>query len=203
MAEVGASMRRTRRFRPRFLRCLRGWHETGKCSSVRVRSTKGFVLVSVAVAALSAGACRRSSEEQRREAEKATEEAEEKASQTSITSAELSRGDLGAGAGADEEARVAHERALREHAEAIVVAREEQLEYRAKLQAALDRLDMKRRDAKKRGQVHLEAIDANRELLKHDLDALDRVTDTEWASMKAKIDRDLKDHAGAGEAEGK
>ena len=137
-----------------------------------------------------------------REAQAATEEAEQQASQTTITSGELPSG--GAEDEAAEEARVARERALRERAEAITTARNEQLAYRGKLQAALDQLDANRREAKKRGHgsVHVKAVDARRELLKHDLDALDRTTDTEWASLKAKIDRDLKDHA-AGGAEGK
>jgi hypothetical protein len=163
---------------------------------VRARFPKAFVVVSVVVTALVAGGCRKSSEEQRREAQQATEEAEQKASQTTITSAELGT------AGNEEredDAKEARGRALREHAEAITTARNEQLEYRAKLQAALDELDHKRRDARKHGHghVHVKAIDARRELLRHDLDVLDRTTDADWASLKAKIDRDLKDHAGA------
>jgi hypothetical protein len=168
-------------------------------SSVRARFPKTFVVVGVVVPALVAGACRKSSEEQQREAQKATEEAEQQASQTTITSAEI--GPNGSNAEDTEEARQdaqeARDRALREHAEAITTARNEQLEYRGKLQSALDALDAKRRDAKKRGPVHVKAIDGKRELLRHDLDVLDRTTDAEWASLKAKIDRDLKDHAGA------
>jgi hypothetical protein len=171
---------------------------TAKRSSVRAQFSKAFVVVGVVVTALSSGACRKSSEEQRREAQSATEEAEQKASQTTITNAEI---DATKTDEATEEAREARERALREHAEAITTARNEQLEYRGKLQQALDQLDAKRGEAKKRGQGH-KVIDAHREVLKHDLDALDRTTDTEWASMKAKIDRDLKelkDHGGTGE----
>lgn len=180
-------------------------------SGVRASSWKSIVAVSVVLTVLSASACRKSAEEERREAQKATEEAEQKASQvsqTSITSAEIgaSDGPRAEGAGeAEDEVRLARERALREQAEAIIAARNEQLAYRAKLQSALDQLDAKRRDAKKHGhvQVRVKAIDARRELLKHDLEALARTTDTEWAALKAKIDRDLKDHAGAGEVEGK
>ena len=172
-------------------------------SAVRAQFSKAFVVVSVVVTALSSGACRKSSEEQQREAQKATEEAEQKASQTTITSGEL--GDVSgapeANEEATEEARVARERALRAHAEAITTVRNEQLEYRGRLQGALDQLEAKRREAKKRGYGH-DVVDAHREVLKHDLDALDRTADTEWASLKAKIDRDLKDHVGAG-AEGK
>lgn len=162
------------------------------------------MVVSVVLTALSSAACRKSSEKQLREAQAATEEAEQKASKTTVTSGELP----GSGAVDDDaakEARAARERALRERAEAITTARNEQLEYRGKLQAALDQLDAKRREAKTRGHghVHVNALDARRELLKHDLDSLDRTTDTEWASLKAKIDRDLKDHAGtSGDAGG-
>lgn len=168
---------------------------------MRARFSKAFLIAGVVVTALSGGACRKSSEEQQREARKATAEAEQQASQvsqTTITSGELSPDD-----DATEEARVARERALREQAEAITTARNEQLESRGNLQSALDHLDKKRREAKKRGASYVKAIDARREVLKQDLDALDRTTDTEWASLKAKIDRDLKDYAGAGEAEGK
>ena len=155
---------------------------------------KKILVASVVVTALFAGACRRkSSEEQLREAQQATAEAEQQASQvsqTTITSAEMEPRE------AQDEAREARDRALREHAEAITSARNEQLEYRGKLQAALDELDAKRRVAKKRGDVHVKAVEARRDVLRHHLDALDRTTDTEWAALKARIDRDLKDHAG-------
>lgn len=210
MAEVGAATAADRSQRGPLCATTSVWHETGNRSNVRARLSNAFVVVSVVVTALSAGACRKSSEEQRREAQKATAEAEEQASQvsqTTITNAEIGASDGPRAderrAEAQEEAREAHDRALREHAEAITSARNEQLEYRGKLQSALDRLDVKRRETKKRGQVHLKALDAKRDVLKHDLDALDRTADSEWASLKAKIDRDLKDHAGAGEAEGK
>jgi hypothetical protein len=163
---------------------------------VRAQFSKAFVVVSVVVTALSASACRKSSEEQQREAQKATEEAEQQASQASQTT--ITSGELAGDDDATEGARVARERALREQAEAITTARNEQLEYRGKLQSALDRLDKKRVEAKKRGPSHVKAIDARREVLKHDLDAIDRTADTEWASLKAKVDRDLKEHAGAG-----
>lgn len=151
-------------------------------------------VVVTALASVGSVACRKSSEEQLREAQKATEEAEQKASQTTITSAEIEPAKQSE---AEDEARVARDRALREHAEAITAARNEQLAYRAKLQAALDKLDVQRHGAKTRGHVHVKAIDGKREVLKHHLDSLDRTTDTEWASLKAKIDRDLEDHAHA------
>jgi len=135
------------------------------------------MVVSVMATALVSGACRKSAAEERREADQATMEAEQKASETSLTSAEVGE---------------AQDRALREQAEAITTARNEQLEYRGKLQAALDELDVKRREAKKRGPSYVKGVDARREVLKHHLDALDRTTDTEWAALKAKIDRDLK-----------
>lgn len=162
---------------------------TAKRSSVRAQFSNAFVVVGVVVTALSGVACRKSSEEQHREAQQATAEAEGKASQTTITS-----GEIGSDTEASEEANEARDRALRERAEAITTTRNEQLAYRGKLQSALDRLDKSRRDAKHHGQSHVKAIDARREVLRHDLDAVDRTADTEWASLKAKIDRDLKDH---------
>jgi hypothetical protein len=170
---------------------------TANQSIVRAQFSKAFIAVSVVVAALSGIACRKSSEEQLREAKSATEEAEQKASQTTITNAEIATAEAEAKDETQDEARIAKERALREHAEAITAARNEQLAYRGKLQAALDELDTKRREAKKRGHghgdVHLKAVDAKREALKHHLDCIDRTTDAEWGSLKAKIDRDLKD----------
>lgn len=203
MVELALVNATSRLIEAHFPAAIRAGTRTANRTIVRAQLAKVFVTVGVVATALSGAACRKSSEEQQREAQKATEEAEEKASQVSQTT--ITSGELG-GEGEDdqsEEARVARERALREQAEAITTARNEQLEYRANLQSALDRLDKKRREAKKRGPSHVKAIDARREVLKQDLDALDRTTDPQWALLKAKIDRDLKDHAGAGEGEGK
>jgi hypothetical protein len=150
---------------------------------VRARFSKALVAVTVVATALPGVACRRASDEHRRDAKRATAEAEETASKTTITSGELVGSD-----GTDQSGR----------AEAMTATRNEQLEYRRKLGTALDDLDAKRRDAKKRGRVHVRAIDAKRDVLKHHLVALDRTTDAEWASLKGKIDRDLADHAGVG-----
>lgn len=187
--------------RPRFPATIATGTRTANRTNVRAQFTKFFLTLSVVATALSGTACRKSSEEQQREAQKATEEAEQKASQVSQTT--ITSGEIAGDDDSSEEVRVARERALREQAEAITTARNEQLEYRTNLQSALDRLDKKRLEAKKRGASHVKAIDARREVLKQDLDALDRTTDPQWASLKAKIDRDLDDHAGAGEAEGK
>jgi hypothetical protein len=111
-------------------------------------------------------ACSRSGEEQR-----ATMEAEQRASQISTTSADV---------------------ASRSQTDTVVVTRREQLQYRGKLAGALDDLDAKRDDARKRGgAVRVAAIDGRRELLRNDLDALDRTTDAEWGGLKVKIERDL------------
>lgn len=169
------------------------WHENGNQRSVRARRIQALMVVSVVSTALATGACHKSAAEERREAEQATNEAEQKAqqaSETSLTSAEIGNGSDAKTS--EDEAREAKDRALREQAEAITGARNEQLEYRGKLQGALDDLDAKRREAKKRGASYVKAVDARREVLKHHLDALDRTTDTEWAGLKAKIDRDLK-----------
>jgi len=134
-----------------------------------VQFAKTFVAVSVVVTAFSCSACRKSSQETR-----ATEEAELRASETTITSGEVGDDD-----------------ALREQAATIAGTRNDQLAYRAKLRDAIDELDAKRRQAKRRGSVHVKVVEARRDVLKHHLDALERTTDTEWGSLKAKIDRDL------------
>jgi hypothetical protein len=128
--------------------------------------------------------CRESAED-RREAARATAEAEQAASQTTLTSATIDSKDETEAEG----------EALREQAEAIVALRLSQRDYRAKLQGALDELDAKRREAKQRGAAHVAALDARRAVLKQDLRSLDRTTDQEWAALKAKIDRDLRDYA--------
>lgn len=162
-----------------------------RVSIVHARVFQQLLSVGVISTMLVGGACKRSAEDQRRVAEQATAEAEDKASQTTTTSAELD------GKPDDQNVRDAQDRALRERAEAITATRSEQLEYRGKLQKALDELDAKRREAKKRGAIHVKAVDARRDVLKHDLDAIDRTTDNEWAATKAKIDRDLREHSHA------
>lgn len=157
------------------------------------------MVASVVITALLGASCRKDAAEQQRQAQKATEEAEQKASETTITSAEMSG--AGAGSGAEEqseEASEARDRAFREQAEAVIATRNEQNEYRGKLEHALDNLDAKRREAKKRGASYVKAIDARREVLKHHLESLDRVTDTQWPTVKASIDRDLKDQTEEG-----
>jgi hypothetical protein len=127
----------------------------------------------VLVVALASAACRTSAADQSA-ARRATAEAEEKASETTLTSAAIEP----------------REEAL---ADVDGALREQQLDYRRRLQSALDALDAGRADAKKRGPAHAKVLDARREVLKRDLDALDRTTAQEWAALKARIDRDLRE----------
>lgn len=134
---------------------------------------RSWLLTAVVLLALVAGGCRRSAAEQRA-ADRATAEAEERASETRITSAPIMAG---------EGVRAAVGDAL--HAQ--------QLEYRERLQRALDALDARRAEAKRRSAAHLKLLDGRREVLKHHLDALDGTTDEDWAALKARIDRDLRE----------
>lgn len=137
---------------------------------MRIRSS---LVLPALLSALVAGGCRGSAGE-RRAGERATAEAEETASETTITNAVIAPLD---------DTRVTVSDAVREQRD----------EYRAKLQAALDALDAKRADAKRRGTAHLKLLEGRRDVLKHHLDALDRTTDQDWAALKAGIDRDLRE----------
>ncbi len=148
-----------------------GWHENGNAAGVALRPTNVALL---AVSVLAAAGCRPSAEQ--RADRRATTEAEEKASEATITSAVLAS-------------------AEQPLARSVDARRDQQLAYRARLQDALDALDARRADEKRRGPAHLRALDARRDVLKHDLDALDRTNDQDWVVLKARIDRDLREHS--------
>lgn len=71
-------------------------------------------------------------------------------------------------------------------------ARDERADYRARLEAALDALDARRPDAVRRGAAYVAALEGRRDVLKSDLEALDRATDLDWAALRARVDRDLR-----------
>lgn len=129
-------------------------------------------IVSLALV-VAAGGCHGTSDSERR----ATTEAEQQASETTITNAVIDASES-------------------VEADALAETRRQQLEYRYRLQTALDQLDTRRKDAKKRGADHVKLVDARRAVLRKDLDALDSSNDDDWASLKQKIDRDLREHGG-------
>jgi hypothetical protein len=131
-----------------------------------------FILAFTAILAATSS-CRTRTEQDRR----ATEEAEAKAqaSTTTLTSATVDASEDDA-----------------EH----VMLRREQLVYRARLEVALDALDhalLKARTHARAGKI--KELQGRRETLKHHVDAIDRSTAQDWASVKAAIDRDLEHEA--------
>ncbi len=148
-----------------------------------------LALALAAPAGLSMVGCHRSSDAARRQSEQATAEAEEKAQEASLTSAALE---------AKDEAREAGEEAQRANGEMIAAFRLEQSDYRGRLQRALDLLDGEMVRVRRPGdlggaQVPRRASDlqARRLMLKADLVAVDRSTEQDWATLRAKVERDL------------
>jgi hypothetical protein len=119
--------------------------------------------------------CRGRSATARRDDDLATSEAEAKAKaqEVTITGAELAprASEATAQAARDEEMTAAF--------------RLEQSDYRGRLQMALDQLD--------RAILHSRSGDlrARRRLLKADLEAIDRCTEHDWATLRPKLERDL------------
>jgi hypothetical protein len=141
-------------------------------------------------AATVVGACRDHREMARREAAEATAAAEQIASEGTLTSATVeapaSRAD------ADVE---------RARGEIIAAFRLEEADYRTRLQRALDALD---EDVKDIARAHqggeyrdgrLAELRVRRALLKEDLEAVDRATEQDWATLRTKVDRDLGGNA--------
>lgn len=125
------------------------------------------------------GACRTSAEEKQRQA---TAAAEEEARETTLTSATIDA-DAGAGANGD---------ALRARSEAIVAFRREQSEYRARIRERLDATDRALARARtKHGAGDVSDLEATRGDLASDLEAIDRSTEEDWATLRPRLDRAL------------
>lgn len=133
------------------------------------------MLLALAGSVASGLGCRTSAAE-RRASQRATAEAEEKASETTLTSAAI-------------------EPAGETLTDVDSALREQQSDYKKRLSEALDALDARRAQAKRRGEAHVKLLDARRDVLKHDLESVDRTSDQEWAALKARIDRDLREQA--------
>jgi hypothetical protein len=179
-----------------------------------------IVLAAVLAAVVTDAGCKKSYEQERREAAEATRNAEREAQQASsatITSGTLDKSD------AEERAIAAEDEALREQAEALASLRREQLDYRGRVQHAIDELDQQLAgvrqkiegavpgdDAKtakeaKEGDgakgaaakapakldTQAKALLSRREILKKDMEAIDRSTAEDWPTVKARLDEDL------------
>lgn len=150
---------------------------------------KSFTLVGLVAAALSAvGAvgCGRTTDADRRASAKATAAAEDIAQEASLTSATL---DATAGAEATSD------RASRANDEVNAAFRLEQSDYRRRLRHALDRLDTELAPARapaRRSEQRLQDLKARRELLRADLDAVNRSTEQDWATVRTKVAGDLE-----------
>jgi hypothetical protein len=124
--------------------------------------------------ALVAFGCRKPDRERQ-----ATAHTERIAQETTITS-----GDLSANDAADDEA-------LRDRAEALAAFRREQLDMRRTLQRRIDRLDDEVAAKHPEQPEKVTALTARRQLLKADMDSLDRSTEDDWPALETKIDRDI------------
>lgn len=158
-----------------------------------------MLLAILAVGAADA-ACKKSYESERREAAEATAKAEKEAreaQQVTITSGTYEPN-------AEEKANEAEDEALRQQAEAIATLRREQLDYRGRLQKEIDELDRTIADVRQtiegtngkkstaKDEAKASGLLKRRELLRSDIDAIDRSTSDDWPATKGRIDKDLK-----------
>ena len=148
------------------------------CARSPLRSTSVAALGVLAVAVSVVG-CHGRSASVRREGDLATAEAEAKAHEVTLTSAELDSSGRptglppsGASSAADNEMNAAF--------------RLEQSDYRARLLVRLDQLDRAVLRARPGSDLR-----ARRALLKSDLDAVNRSTEQDWATLRTKLERDL------------
>jgi hypothetical protein len=187
-----------------------------------------LVLTAVLAAVVADAGCNKSYEQERREAAEATRNAEREAQQAS--SATITSGTLDKSSGEDR-AAAAEDEALRQQAEAIASLRREQLDYRGRVQHAIDELDQqlagvrqsiegvapsddakgaksdhadeRAKDAKDakgakgaskapaKLDAHARALLSRREILRKDMEAIDRSTAEDWPTVKARLDKDL------------
>jgi hypothetical protein len=155
-------------------------------SSIVMRSTP-FLLALVVAAGLGpfGAGCHNESAAARRASDRATAEAEERAQEASLTSATFEP---------HADAEEASDEALRAKGETIAAFRLEQSDYRGRLQRSLDQLDgevLHARGARFR-EARIRDLRARRDLLKADLQAVDRSTAQDWATLRTKVERDLE-----------
>jgi hypothetical protein len=153
-------------------------------SSIALVFTAGLVLLG--------SACRKDEADvaqQRRASDRATEAAEKEAQsqETSLTSATVEA----------KKAQAADD-ALHEGGEVLAAFQLEQSDYRGRLQQALDALDAaihhtaNETISRGAGEGRSRDLRARRDLLKADLDAVNRSTEPDWATLRTKVERDLE-----------
>jgi hypothetical protein len=149
----------------------------------------GVVLLGCSLSLGAAVGCHRTTTEaERRASEQATAAAEEIAQEASLTSATLET----------EEQQLAREKAdeaARANSETIAAFQLEQADFRRRLQRALDVLDKEiahPRGTATRRDARVRELRGRRDLLKADLQAVDRSTDQDWATLRTKVERDLE-----------
>jgi hypothetical protein len=144
------------------------------CARSHLRPTS--TALALAIAVLGVG-CHGRSASARHESDRATAEAEAKAQEVTLTSAELES----PAADARSSARTTGDDEMN------AAFRLEQSDYRSRLQVALDQLD--RAVLRTRPSRDLRT---HRALLKADLDAVERSTEQDWATLRTKLERDLE-----------
>lgn len=138
------------------------------------------LFAAAALGLLAAAGCQKDSAAARRASAEATAEAEEKAQEVSLTSATMEP---------EADAQNASGEAMRANDELIAAFRLEQSDYRSRLQRTLDQLDAEVRHP--RGARRARDLRARRDLLKADLEAVERSTEQDWATLRTKVERDL------------
>lgn len=158
------------------------WHRIGK-KKIGLMRSKVAVLAALSLLVLASGCRRREAEE------RANAQAEHIAQETTLTSGEIERDE-----GTDE--------TLRKRAEDLAAFRRDQIEIQGQLQKDIDHIDAEvaslRSAIEARGpaashddSARLHALLGRRELLKQDLDAMDRSTADDWPRLKSRISHDL------------
>jgi hypothetical protein len=149
---------------------------------MRTTATLAVVLASLVVAA----GCRRRDADER-----ANQQAEHIAQETTITSGELDRG------------RDETDESLRKRADDLVAFRRDQIDFQDRLKKDIDAIDGQvatlRAAIEARGPsdsrddtVRMRTLLARRELLKGDLEAIERSTEADWPAVKTRIGHDLQ-----------
>jgi hypothetical protein len=122
----------------------------------------------------------------------ANERAERIAQDTTITGGELTRTEAGADTMDD---------ALRTEAAALAAFRREQSDAKGVVQEEIDRIDeqlatlrqvvTEQRGGSRKDAARAHTLAGRRELLRKDMDAIDRATETDWPALRHRIARDV------------
>jgi hypothetical protein len=153
-----------------------------------------YVPLTAALAMSLVFGCQKSAEQKEREAEKATTEAQKTTSKAAQE--------------ANEKAGEAQQKATKETQEFLATVNREEADYRAKITDELHRVDKRLADLKvdmtnKEGGVtydkssknaqEIEKLLARRDALLKDMDTINRTQPRDWPTVKARIDRDLRE----------